>query len=329
MALNTRYMGMELRNPIIVGSSPLTSSLDSLKKCEDAGAGAVVIKSLFEESVLAAIRTADVLGTGSPHVEAGPAIAATMGERHVDAYLTLVSKARESLEIPVIASINCTSTQGWLSYAQRFVQAGASALELNQYIVASDSSLSSAYIEQMYIKTAQEVRSAFKIPVAMKLGYAFTSPGNLFEKLGASGVDALVLFNRFFRQDIDIDALEPLTPPPAGPGHDYLDALRWTALLSGRIPCDICASTGIMDGRTVIKQLLAGAKAVQVVSALMVNGIETLTLMLQALSQWMEEHDFESLDAFRGMFAYKPTIENIMTWERAQYISAVGNEFHK
>lgn len=325
--LATTYLGLELKNPIIVGSSPLTSSLDKLKKCEDAGAGAVVLKSIFEEQIDndAAKMISQTEGFVA-HTDGQDFIEEVSRNYYIDAYLSLVEQATAALDIPVIASVNCRSQGTWLDYVERFAEVGADALELNYYILPSDFGRSASDIEDEYFAVVQAARERFKLPLSVKISSQFTALANVVKKFDKMGVDGLVLFNKFYRPDIDIEKLTTKSSIGLSTPSDYAQALQWTALLSAYLNCDICASTGIHSGDTLIKMLLSGAKAVQVCSAVMKNGHKVIGEMNGSLLAWMDRHEAKDFVDFRGKLAHK-RMEDPSQWERAQYMKSLNVEF--
>lgn len=326
ISLQTKYMGLTLKNPIIIGSSPLTSTLDNLRKCEDAGAGAVVIKSIFEEQIDA--DTSATLADAQDyltHADAYGFLEGASKDHYIDTYLALVEGAKQALDIPVIASINCKDAGTWLDYGQRFVSCGADALELNHYVVAADASVEGEDIEKEYLRLVKSARKQFKLPLSLKLGYKFSSLANMIRQFDKLGLDALVLFNRFYHPDIDIKNLTFKPAEVLSTAHEYVESLRWTALMSAEIRCDICATTGIHTGDTVVKQLLAGAKAVQICSAVMKHGFERVGEMLGDIETWMDEHGYSEVSQFNGILAQE-RMADPSAWERSQYMkSLLGN----
>ncbi|MHC1692109.1 MAG: dihydroorotate dehydrogenase-like protein [Sphaerochaetaceae bacterium] len=325
--LATTYLGLQLKNPIIVGSSPLTSSLDKLKKCEDAGAGAVVVKSIFEEQINSDAQHL-MMGTDGylTHADAQAFMEGSSKNYYIDAYLSLVEKAKEALEIPVIASVNCLSSGTWLDYSSRFAEVGADALELNQFILPSNPDLDGTDIQSAYSNVVKAARKHIALPLAMKISPQFTALANMIRTFNQMGVDGLVLFNRFYQPDINIKTLSiKPTVMLSGP-NDYSQSLQWTALTSAYLKCDICASTGVHSAETVVKLLLSGAKAVQVCSSVMLHGHQIIGSMLDGLTKWMDEHDAQSFVDFRGKLAHK-RMDDPTSWERAQYMKSLNVEF--
>ncbi|MFA7670959.1 MAG: dihydroorotate dehydrogenase-like protein [Sphaerochaetaceae bacterium] len=325
--LSTTYLGLNLKNPIIVGSSPLTSSLDKLKKCEDSGAAAVVVKSIFEEQI--DHDAANVIKESEgfiSHVDGEDFLQQVSKNYYLDNYLSLVEQASKALDIPVIASINCQKSGSWLDYVSRFEEVGADALELNYYILPSDFKRSSSEIEEEYLSVVKATRAKTKLPLSIKMGDHFTALANIVKEFDKIGVNGLVLFNRFYQPDIDIEKLETKASIVLSNPNDYPIALQWTALLSAYLNCDICSSTGIHSADTLIKMLLAGAKTVQLCSVIMKKGHKVINEMNSALLEWMDRHNAQDFVDFRGKLAHK-RIEDPSQWERAQYMKSLNVEF--
>ena len=324
--LSVTYMGLKLRNPVIVSSSSLTGSLPKLKRCEEAGAGAVVLKSLFEEQIEAQTAIMEKEAGPPTHTEAADYMRQVGLRLNQDEYLKLVKEAKAGLSIPVIASLNCVSPGWWVSYASKLAKAGADALELNIALLASDYDRSAADIEATYLKILTEVRTRVKLPVAVKLGPWFTSLPQTALALRRAGASALVLFNRFYQLDFDIERLA-LTPGYhlSSPDEIHLP-LRWIAILSSQVGCDLSAATGVHDGAGLVKQLLAGAKAAQVCSVLFLKGMDRIRVMLEELEAWMQRHGFSSIEEFRGKMSQEASADPQL-YERLQYIKVyVGLE---
>ncbi|WP_320130146.1 dihydroorotate dehydrogenase-like protein [uncultured Sphaerochaeta sp.] len=321
--LSTKYLGLTLKNPIIAGSSPLTTSLDSLKKCEDAGIGAVVLKSIFEEQIE---NDSDLKVTENEayltHSDAYEFVKNASMDREIDAYLTLLEDAKKSLDIPVIASINCRKNGAWIEYANRFVTCGADAIELNHYIVAADREVDGTAIEKEYLSLVKAARKQTKAPLSLKMGSSFSSLSNLLWKLDELSIDGVVLFNRFFSPDINIETMKMAPAAMLSSEEEYAQSLRWTALMSAELHYDICASRGIHDGKTVIKQLLAGAKSVQVCSVLLKEGLASVSKMTSELEAWMDRHEYAHIVDFNGKLAQE-RIADPSSWERSQYIKSI------
>jgi len=311
--LRTRYLGMELRSPLVASSSPLTGSLDGLRRLEAAGAGAVVLPSLFEEELAetgpgAAAGAADQVGYG-----AGP-----------DAYLSLVAEARKTLEIPVVASLNGVSRGGWSSYATRLEEAGASALELNVYYVSSRPGLSGNDVEWHYLDVVRAVRQATRLPLAVKLSPYFSALANMAGQLVEAGADGLVLFNRFYQPDLDIETMEVLPALELSTSTELRLPLRWIAILHRRHRVSLAASTGVHTATDVLKVLLAGADVAMMTSALLRNGPDHLRPLEVQVRDWMDGHGFETVDQLRGRLSQR-SVPNPAAFERANYIKTLAS----
>ncbi|MDD4763206.1 MAG: dihydroorotate dehydrogenase-like protein [Sphaerochaetaceae bacterium] len=325
--LSTTYLGLTLKNPIIIGSSPLTSSLDKLKKCEDSGAGAVVVKSIFEEQIESDAKRMVANSDGYlVHADAHDFVTQSSRNYYMDAYLSLIEKATDALDIPVIASINCISKGAWVDYVGRLADVGADALELNQFILPSDPSINQEHVLDSYFDVVKSARSQSKFPLAIKMSSQFTALANVAKTFDRFGVDGLVFFNRFYQPDINIKTLSIKPSVVLSGPNDYYQSLQWTALLSAYLNCDICASTGIHTPDTLVKLLLSGAKAVQICSAVMLHGHQIIKTMLDGLITWMDEHGAENFIDFRGKLAHK-RMDDPKHWERAQYMTSLNVEF--
>lgn len=324
--IKTTYMGLQLKNPIIVASGPLTASLDKLKSCEDSGVGAVVLKSIFEEQINHAAsretaNSSDYLQFSDFH-DTFDTIAK---DYFVDQYLHLVSDAKSSLDIPVIASINCTHIDTWSEYATKFESAGADALELNYYPIASDASVSGEKVDKQAIEFAKAARKMTKLPISLKIGSQYSSLAYIIKQFEKEGINSLVLFNHFFRPDIDINELHLCSiKNNFSSATDYSDSLRWIALMSSELKnLELVGNTGIHNGDTIVKMLLAGAKAVEICSVLMKEGPSCVGAMLTFLEHWMEQHGYNSLSDFRGVLSQERMSDGAY-WERTQYMRTLG-----
>jgi dihydroorotate dehydrogenase (fumarate) len=313
-------MGFTLRNPIIAGSSGLTNSLENIQKIEANGAGAVVLKSLFEEQIQAAVNKTFNQNTDNySYPEALDYINHYTREQDLERYLNLIRNAKQAVSIPIIASINCISASEWVTFAKNLQDAGADAIELNIFILPSDPRRKADQQEQVYFEILQSVMKQVKIPVSAKISYYFSGLSNMALQLSWTGIKGLVLFNRYYSPDIDIDSFEITSGNVfSTPGENAL-TLRWVALLSDKLQCDIAASTGIHDGQTAIKQMLAGAKAVQVASVLYQKGIEQIGIMKNEMAEWMDRHEFASTKDFTGKLSNRET-GNPAAFERVQFM---------
>lgn len=320
MDLSTQYMGLTLRNPLIVSSSGLTQTVEGVKKCEAAGAGAVVLKSIFEEEIQ---REVDGLLKASEatawHPEAEEYISRFGRDNAVSHYLRLIREARKAVSIPVLASIHCAALGTWTDFARRMEDAGAHGIELNLFVLPSDPRRDGPANEQVYFDIAEAVSGKVEIPVALKVGPYFSGLSHTLARLSRTGIRGLVLFNRFYRLDFDIESLR-LTPASfLSQPEEIVVPLRWISILAGDVDCDLAATTGVHDGTGVVKQLLAGAAAVQICSALYRNGIDTIGTILSDLRAWMERHEFETIDRFRGRMSQDRS-SNPAGYERVQFM---------
>jgi dihydroorotate dehydrogenase (fumarate) len=324
--LKTTYMGMELANPIIVASCGLTKNTDGVLKCADAGAGAVVLKSLFEEQVIADMKSEKQYATMAWHPEALDYVQGMGIELGPREYLEVIREAKKAVSIPVIGSLNCTSPTVWADYAKQMAGEGADAIELNIAFMPSSPKRSGGDIEKAYLDTLADASSNIDVPVAVKIGPYFSSIASMVLELSSSGIDGLVLFNRFYQIDIDIDKVELSSKITLSSPSEISLPLRWISLLSGRVECDLAASTGIHDAAGVVKMLLAGATVTQLCSTLYLNGLETIKLVLDGLDKWMADHGFDDIGSMRGKLSSMNS-ENPELYERIQYIKAhVGVE---
>jgi dihydroorotate dehydrogenase (fumarate) len=318
--LHTKYMGLSLRNPIIVGSSGLTNSVDKIVELEKLGAGAVVLKSLFEEQIHHQVKiSVEQSESLYAYPEAEDYIGNYTRETSVSEYLELIRNCKSSVSIPVIASINCVSPSEWMTFARKIQEAGADALELNIFILPSDPKRNAEQNEQAYFEIAMAIVKQINIPVALKISHYFSGLTNTFLKLSWTGIKGMVMFNRFYSPDIDIDNFELNSTHVLSSPDEIYTTLRWVALLSDKLHCDIAASTGVHDGAGVIKQLLAGAKAVQITSCLYKNGTGVLPEMLKFIENWMDKHEFKTTDEFIGKMSFKQA-ENPAALERVQFM---------
>ena len=315
--LRTDFVGLKLRNPLVVSSSGLTDSVEKIRKLEEAGAGAVVLKSLFEEQIL---YEAGHLSRSSDYPEADDYIQQYTRSNSVDQYLDLIEEASSAVSIPVIASINCVSSTEWTDFATKIEEAGASALELNVYFLPAGRDASSQVYEKLYLDIAEKVKRRLKIPVIMKLGLHFTHLVNLVDLLYYRGVDGVVLFNRFYSPDINTKDLKMISSEVFSAPADIRFSLRWVAIVSAMVEqIHLAGSTGVHDGQGMVKMILAGARAVQVCSAIYKKGPEIIGSMLDELDQWMEGKGFAQLDVFRGSMNYK-NLPEPRVYERSQFM---------
>jgi dihydroorotate dehydrogenase (fumarate) len=320
--LTTTYMGLNIKNPIIVSSSSLTNNVNGIKSCENSGAAAVVLKSLFEEQITSEIEAIEKEEYLSVHPEAADYIRQLGMDMRADQYLELIEQAKNEVKIPIIASLNCISESCWIEFAKNIESAGADAIELNIALMPKEFFIEPTEIEDQVIGIVSAVRKMVNIPVAVKIGPYFTSIPKMAERLQLVGANALVMFNRFYRPDVDIEKIEMV------PGYRYSTpeeialSLRWIGILSRQMKMDLAGSTGIFDGAGVIKHLLAGAKTTMICSTLFINGFKQINIMLDRIQFWMDTHNYNSINDFRGILSHKST-QKPAYFERLQYIKAL------
>jgi dihydroorotate dehydrogenase (fumarate) len=320
--LRTRYLGLELRSPLVASSSPLTGSLDGLRRLEAAGAGAVVLPSLFEEELAPEGQEGPGDGPASDAPDA-PGDQAGYGAGPA-AYLSLVTQAKEVLSVPVIASLNGVSRTGWVRYAARLEEAGADALELNVYYVSSRPGLSGSEVEWHYLDVVRAVRRAIGIPLAVKLSPYFSSLANLAGQLVEAGANGLVLFNRFYQPDLDIETMEVRPALELSTTTELRLPLRWIAILHRRFGVSLAASTGVHGVEDLVKVLLAGADVAMMTSALLRHGPDHLRSVEVGLRDWMDRHGYETVDQLRGRLSQR-SVPDPAAFERANYIRTLAS----
>jgi len=326
MDLSTTYLGLELRTPLVPAASPLSEEIDTIKEMEDSGASAVVLYSLFEEQLrLESVELAKHLDHGTFSFPEALTYFPEPEEFRLgpEEYLKHISKAKQTVRIPIIASLNGSSAGGWTQYAKAIQEAGADALELNIYYIPTDMDLSSVQVEQNYLDILKAVKSAVSIPVAVKLSPFFTNFANMARRLDETGADGLVLFNRFYQPDIDLESLEIkpnilLSTPMA-----MRVPLRWIALLFGKLKTSMAATSGIHRATDVLKMLMAGADVTMLCSALLRHGVRQIGVIERDLIAWMEEHEYESVTQLKGSLSQKNCADP-SAFERAQYMRAIS-----
>jgi dihydroorotate dehydrogenase (fumarate) len=326
MDLSTTYLGLKLKNPIVPSASPLSHSVDSMKRLEDAGASAVVMYSLFEEQIAHEAAELDhYLSYGTESFAESLTYFPEAQEYNLgpQEYVELIHKAKQSLEIPVIASLNGISTGGWIDHAKKIEQAGADALELNVYYIPTDPKLTSIDVEDRYVEVLLAVKRTVKIPVAMKLSPFFSSMANMAQRLDVAGANGLVLFNRFYQPDIDLETLEVVPNVILSTPQALRIPLRWIAILHGRIKASLGATSGIHTAGDVIKMLMAGADVTMMASALLKNGPQHITKVLADLHQWMLDHEYISVSQMKGSMSQK-SVADPAAFERANYMKALN-----
>ncbi len=322
MNLDTKYLGLDLKHPIIAGASPLPDDLDKVRALEDNGIAAITMYSLFEEQI-----TQNIVGSeahlGSYENSFSEAVSyfpeVDLLERGVDTYLEQVQKVKAAVGVPVIGSLNGTREGEWVNYASLIESAGADALELNLYFLPTDLDETAAELEDRCIRIVESIKSRITVPLAVKLSPFFTALPQFAKRLAAAGGDSLVCFNRFYQPDIDVDELEIRPMLDLSYSHELRLRLRWLAFLSGRVDTQLAVSGGVHNGLDTAKSLMAGADAVQIVSALLINGPQQVKSMLDELTAWMEEKEYNSLEELRGCMNYLrcPDPEAL---ERANYM---------
>ena len=322
MNMKTSYAGLTLRNPIIIGSSGLTNKAERNKEFETAGAGAIVLKSLFEEQI--ELQSA-AMQQESDYPEAADYIRGYVEANQVNDYLELIRKSKEFCTIPIIASINCYKAAAWTNFARQIAEAGADALELNVFFMETDLHDHVEAVKETYVNILREVKAAIQIPVIMKIGKQYSNIPALVQALKANGADGVVLFNRFYQPDIDINTMQLVSGNVFSRPADLSDTLRWTAIVSGKVPgISVASSTGVHDWEGVVKCLLAGASGVQLCSALYTHGAAIVPQILTCLEEWMTQAHYESVDQFRGRLNYA-NIPNPAMYERAQFMKYFAN----
>ena len=326
MDLSTKYMGLELKNPIIVGACPLSDSVDNVRRMEDAGASAVVMYSLFEEQIQSEARFIDHFTSegAESYAEATSYFPDHSEYRRAPAtYLEHLHALKEAVDIPIIGSLNGVTRGWWTDYAYMMERAGADAIELNVYLLPTDLEMPGDQIEKLYVDLLESVRSKLRIPVAMKLSPYFSSMANMAAKLDEAGADALVLFNRFYQPDIDLEELEVMPTVKLSTPADLLLPLRWIAILHGKLKASLAGSGGVHGAEQALKLLMAGADAVQVVGTLLKhNDIGRVSTILAGMHQWMEEHEYESVEQMKGSMSHR-SVADPGAFERANYMKAL------
>jgi dihydroorotate dehydrogenase (fumarate) len=325
MDLTTTYLGKQLKNPLVASASPLSRSLDNIRRLEDAGAAAIVLFSLFEEEILHETRELDhFLTYGAESYAEALSYFPELEEFYFwpEEYLEHIRRAKAAVEIPVIGSLNGVSTGGWIDYARKIEAAGADAIELNLYYIPTDPALSGDDVERMYLNTLKAVKASVGIPVALKLSPFFSAMANMAKQFDDAGADALVLFNRFYQPDIDLENLEVVPNVILSTPQSMRLPLRWIAILYGKIKADLAATSGIHTAQDVLKMLMAGANVTMMTSALLRKGIGHLREVISEMEIWMAEHEYESVRQMQGSMSQKSVAEPA-AFERANYIKAL------
>lgn len=331
--LTTSYLGLTLRNPLIAGSSGLTSNLESIKKLERNGIGAVVLKSLFEEQILLdadnqmrqARKNHMIYSERSESLDY---IDYNIKDDYISKYLELIRRVKEETSLPVIGSINCMTSGEWTSFSRRIQDAGADALELNIATLNANPNKQAADVEKVHVEIVENIKKAITIPITVKLSPYFCNLAQLASKLQQAGVAGLVLFNRFFSPDIDLENMEISSGNIYSSPAEYTNSLRWISILSGKYKIDFAGGTGIHDGKTSLKLLLSGAKSVQLVSTIYKNGFEVIPNIIDEIDLWMKQNDYNYIDQIIGKMNQYESKE-ASSYERIQfmrYYSGIGNK---
>ncbi len=324
--LKTKYMGIELDNPVILGASNITTNLDKLKKAEELGAAAIIYKSLFEEQIqLERFQLDERLNEFNDHYAEMLTIHPNIEHAGPEEHLLNLRKARESLSIPLIASLNAINSETWVKYASLLSETGVNGIELNFYQVPSDFNRDSKDIENEQISILKEIRKNVSIPISVKLSSDYTNILNFIKKLDQAGVDAFVLFNSFFQPDIDIQIEQHIKSFNLSSKGDYKKSLRYAGILFNNIKADICSSRGIFTGSDVIKLLLSGSSCVQVVSTVYKNGLEQINKIKNELEEWMDNKNYNSISEFRGKLSQVNLTKHPFIYKRAQYVDLLLN----
>ena len=327
MTLSTNYLGLTLKNPIVASSSPLSHNVDSIRRLEDAGAAAVVMYSLFEEQITFDSFYVDYyLTSGTNSFAESLSYFPEMQSYNVwpDEYMNLIRRAKEAVDIPVIGSLNGVSAGGWTDYAALIEEAGADALELNVYYIPTNEDLKGTEIENIYLEILREVKRSVSIPIAIKLNPYFSSTANMAKRLVEEGANGLVLFNRFYQPDIDLETLEVVPRLVLSNSAELRLPLRWVAILYGRLMADLAITTGIHTSQDVLKGLMAGAKVTMMASELLQNGIRRIGAILDEIRSWMSEHEYESVAQMIGSMSQQHCAEPA-AFERANYMKMLAS----
>jgi dihydroorotate dehydrogenase (fumarate) len=325
MDLSTSYLGLNLKNPLVHSSSPLTKTLDNLKRMEDNGTSAVVMYSLFEEQITHESRELDhYLTWGAESYAEAQTYFPDLGQYNLgpDEYVEHLAKAKEILSVPVIGSLNGVSPGGWVRYARLIEEAGADALELNIYFLPTDLYMTGADVEHQYVELLREVKANVRIPVAVKLGHFFSSIPNFAKQLDDAGADGLVLFNRFYQPDIDLETLEVVPNVTLSRSSELRLRLRWAAILYGRIRADVAITGGVHTSYDLLKAMMVGARVAMVTSTILEHGTARFSQILLDLVEWMEEHEYHSIEQMQGSMS-QINVANPAAFERANYMKAL------
>jgi dihydroorotate dehydrogenase (fumarate) len=324
--ITTRYLGLVLKSPIVAAAGPLCESVDNIRALEDAGVGAVVLPSLFEEQLALESQTVDFdLWRGAESFPEALSYFPDMNTYNLgpEGYLELIRRAKQSVAIPVIASLNGISPGGWTRYARLMAQAGADAIELNVYSIVTDPTLSGTDMERAYGELVSQVKGSVSLPIAVKLSPFFTAMAHMGKQLDSAGAGALVLFNRFYQPDFDIESLGVIPSLTLSSSAELLLRLHWAAILFGNVRADLAITGGVHTAQDVLKSAMAGASAVMMASALLQNGIRHVAGVLRDMIGWMEEHEYESIQQMRGSMSHR-SVSNPAAFERINYLRVLS-----
>jgi len=326
MELTTTYLGLELKNPLIASASPLTSSLDSIKKLEEKGIGAVIMHSLFEEEINHEIHQIDhfLHIHSDSNAEATSYLPSEVGFDNLNSeyYLEEIRRVKEAIQIPVIASLNGVSAGGWVKYAKKLQEAGADALELNITYIPTSIDMDGHTVEQMYIDTVAQVKEHISIPLNVKMNAYFSSPANMAKRFVEAGANGLTIFDNPTRVDVDLELLTPLQRANITSSTNLSEILRWCAILYKKLPCSLCANTGIHSAEDVLKAIMSGADAVALASVLLMKGESEVATILNEITQWMEKYEYDSISQMKGSISLAHT-DNPAAYERNSYMYAL------
>ncbi len=325
--LSTKYLGLSLKNPLVASAGPLSKDISHILHMEDAGISAVVLHSLVEEQIAIESDSLDTyLDTGAESFAESLSYFPDLGNYNVgpDGYVEHLRKAKAAVDIPVIASLNGVSTGGGIRYAKMLEEAGADGLELNLYFMSTDPTKDAAAVEQMYTDLVSHLKASIKIPVAVKIGPFFSSIPNIAKKLDDAGADALVLFNRFYQPDIDLDALDVTPNLVLSNSYELLLRLHWTAIIRDHVKCDIALTGGVHTADDVIKSMMVGGNVAMMTSAMLRQGIDYVTKLEEDVTKWMEEHEYESIQQMQGSMSAK-RVKNPSAYERANYMKVLSS----
>jgi dihydroorotate dehydrogenase (fumarate) len=325
--LSTTYLGLSLRNPLVASASPLCEEIDNIRRMEDAGAGAVVLHSLFEEQITLESQHLDrYLSQGAESFAESLTYFPDMTAYNLgpDGYLEHIRRAKAAVGIPIIGSLNGVSSGGWVRYARKIEEAGADALELNLYYIPTDPERTGADVERMYVDLVRDVIASVGIPVAVKLGHAFSAMANVAHRLDQAGARGLVLFNRFYQPDFDLERLAVVPRLTLSSPYELLLRLHWVAILYGRVRADLAVTGGVHTAQEVLKAMMAGARVAMMTSALLEHGIDLFRGVRANLLTWMEAHEYESIRQMQGSMSYR-AVADPAEFERANYLKVLSS----